>query len=293
MPVDPPDAGSGAPDGLRAGVVGLGTIGGGVAASLVASGRVPAVYDVRPEAVDDLPGVPPVLGSAADVARASDVVMVAVLDAPQARAVISGPDGLLAGAHDGLVIALLSTVSVGEVQELAEAARAGGAELIDCGVTNPGQRAREHGLVAFVGGEDATVARVMPVLADWARHVERCGPLGAGMAAKIARNVITYGCWQVVHEASLLVDGADVDMDRLMNAIEVADPAGTTLFMLRRLRGTTGPAGPKLEPTMRGIDFFVDKDLAAAQALARELGVAVPVVDVTREHRRGMLGLDG
>lgn len=279
-------------DGLRAGVVGLGTIGGGVAASLVRSGRVPAVYDVRPEAVDELPGVPPVLASAADVARQADVVMVAVLDSDQARTVISAPDGLLAGQHEGLVIVLLSTVSVGDVRALAHTAQTGRAFFLDCGVTNPNQRARENGLVAFLGGDDAAVARALPVLVDWAFHVEHCGPLGAGMAAKVARNVITYGSWRVVHEAALLVEGAGVDMDRLMNAVDVADPSGTTLFMLRRLRGTIGPVHPEQEQTMRYIDYVIEKDLGAAQELAKDLGLEVPVVNVTRKRRREMLGLD-
>ena len=282
-----------APDGLRAGVVGLGTIGGGVAASLVRSGRMPAVFDVRAQAAAELPGVPPVLAGAADVARASDVVMVAVLDAEQARTAIGGPGGLLDGAHDDLVIALLSTVSLAAVHGLAETVRKAGARFLDCGVTNPGRRARENGLVAFVGGDDETVARALPVLEDWAAHVEHCGPLGAGMAAKIARNIITYGCWRVVHEASLLVEGAGVDMDRVMHAIDVADPTGSTLFQLRRMRGTTGPVGPDQEQAMRAIDYFVSKDLDAAQELARDLAVEVPVVDVTLERRAQMLGLDG
>lgn len=58
---------------VRAGVVGLGMIGGGVAVSLARRGRVPAVYDIRPKAADALPGVDGQLGSPADVAKASAV----------------------------------------------------------------------------------------------------------------------------------------------------------------------------------------------------------------------------
>ncbi len=277
---------------MRAGVIGLGTIGGGVAASLVRSGRVPAVYDVRPEAVESLAGVPAVLGSPAEVARASDVVMIAVLDADQAREVIAGPDGLLAGVHDGLILVLLSTVSLSDVRALAELTKAGGATLLDCGVTNPGQRAAEGGMVGLLGGDDATVARAMEVLTDWAHHIEHCGPLGAGMVAKIARNVITYGSWRVVAEAALLAEGAGVDMHRVIAAIDIADPAGATLFQMYRMRGSAGPAADELTETMTYIDYVTEKDLGAAQDLARELGIDVPLVDVTREARRETLGLD-
>jgi 3-hydroxyisobutyrate dehydrogenase-like beta-hydroxyacid dehydrogenase len=82
---------------LRAGVVGLGMIGSGVAVSMAHRGRIPAVYDIRPEAADHLAGVPCPLASPAEVARTSDVVMVAVVTADQARTAIGGPGGLLEG----------------------------------------------------------------------------------------------------------------------------------------------------------------------------------------------------
>lgn len=119
----------------RAGVIGLGMIGGGVAVSLARSGRIPVVYDIRPDAADDLLGVPPVAASPVDVARDSDVVLVAVVDAAQARTVLCADDGVLAGAHPGLVVVLLSTVAVPVVHELARECSAKGVELLDCGVT--------------------------------------------------------------------------------------------------------------------------------------------------------------
>src|SRR5262249_47071331 len=86
---------------LRAGVIGR-----GIAVSLSRRGRVPAVYDVRSDAASTLAGVPDPLPSPAAVAAASDVVFVAVVDAAQVETVVTGEDGLLAGAHPGLVIAV-------------------------------------------------------------------------------------------------------------------------------------------------------------------------------------------
>ena len=68
----------------RAGIIGLGIIGGGVAVSLVRSGQVPAVFDVREDASNALTGVPPQSTSPVDVARVSDVVLVAVVTAGRA-----------------------------------------------------------------------------------------------------------------------------------------------------------------------------------------------------------------
>ena len=197
-------AGSGA---LRAGIVGLGAIGGGAAVSMARRGRIPAVYDVRPETADALDGIPAVKGSPADVTRDSDVVLIAVINAAQACDVLSGPEGILAAAKPGLIVVLLSTVSLAAVAELADICGPAGVTLLDCGVTR-GDEAAQHGIVAMIGGPDDAVATAMPVLEDFARAVIHCGPLGAGMTAKIARNLITYGVWAVVDEAASVTDVA-------------------------------------------------------------------------------------
>ena len=261
---------------LRAGVIGLGMIGGGVALSLAASGRIPLVYDIRPDAADNLPGVPPPVASPADVARGSDVVLVAVVDAEQARSVLMADDGLLAAAHQGLIVVLLSTVAVPVVHELAATCAERGVALLDCGVT----QAKPVGLVAMLGGDGATVATAMPVLSDFSTVVH-CGPLGAGMATKIARNVITYGTWRAVYEATTLVESAGVDPETLVSVITTADPEGTTLFTWLRNRLTDPDFARKMAPQVLGL---MTKDLAAAQELAAQHDISVPLVDTARAN---------
>ncbi|MFJ4923809.1 NAD(P)-binding domain-containing protein [Streptomyces sp. NPDC088725] len=270
---------------LRAGVVGLGMIGGGVAVSLARSGRAPAVHDIRPDAAEGLDGVPDVLASPAEVARAADVVMVAVVNAEQARAAITGDDGLLTAAHPGLTVVLLSTVALPVVHELAAACTEAGAGFLDCGVT-PGDKAAEHGMVAILGGDSATVEYATPVLADWAKQVVHCGPSGAGMATKIARNVITYGSWRTAAEAAALARAAGVDPATLTTVIDAADPGGTTLLQLLRMQGD----GSLTDALRQQIDTLMTKDLDAALDLAAALGVDAPLVGVARERAADTLG---
>ncbi|MFJ1647737.1 NAD(P)-binding domain-containing protein [Streptomyces sp. NPDC088258] len=272
---------------LRAGVVGLGMIGGGVAVSLARSGRVPAVHDIRPDASAGLAGVPDPLGSPAEVAEAADVVMVAVVDADQAREVIGGENGLLSAARPGLTVVLLATVALPVVHELGALCARHGVGFLDCGVT-PGDKAAENGMVAILGGEQATADAAMPVLDDWARKVVRCGPLGAGMATKIARNVITYGGWRTVAEAAALARAAGVDPARLAEVIDTADPEGRTLLQLLRMRG---PDGALPEAVGRQIEPLMTKDLDAARDVAATLGVDVPLVEVARARARRTLEL--
>jgi 3-hydroxyisobutyrate dehydrogenase-like beta-hydroxyacid dehydrogenase len=108
------------------------------------------------------------------------------------------------------------------------------------------------------------------------------------MATKIARNVITYGTWRAVHEASTLAEAAGVDPAKLITVIEEADPEGATLFSWQRNR----LAGkPEMRAIVPQVERLLDKDLAAAQELAAHVGVPVPLVDVTRANGKDTLDI--
>lgn len=287
-----PDQHSPVPPPLTAGVVGLGVIGSGLAISLVNSGRPPIVFTHRPSAAEAIAGLGGVADSPADLARRCDVVMVAVLDAPQARAAITGPGGLLEGAHEDLTVALLSTVDVPVVHELADAAREQGVKLLDCGVTGA-RKAAENGMVAVVGGESADVERARPVLEDWSKAVVHCGPVGAGMATKIAHNLIVFCSWRVVYEASKLAAEAGVEGSKLIEVMRTGDPDGTLLLTAAKMRdGAVGPVddGPTRE-AMEAIVKYGVKDLDAAHDLAGDLGIELPVLEIARERMAETFGL--
>ena len=271
------DASSAPGSALRAGVVGLGMIGGGVAISLARSGRVPTVYDVRPDVAASLDGVPDQVATVAEVARASDVVLVAVVDAEQAREVITGADGIAAGAHPGLVVVLLSTVSVEAVRELAALCAEAGAELIDAGVTG-GTAAAQNGLTVMVGGPESTVDRVRPVLADFARLVVHTGELGTGMVTKLARNVVTYATWATVREAAAIATAGGVTLDRLLAVLKQTEGGAAPLTMLH-----VHAAGLKTpQDFLERVEAIAQKDLAAAQEFAAGAGIEVPITNVVK-----------
>jgi 3-hydroxyisobutyrate dehydrogenase len=258
---------------LRAGVIGLGMIGGGVAVSLGKSGRpATAVYDVRPGVSAELDGVPDQVDSPAAVAAACDVVLVAVVDAAQAREVLAGEGGVLSAARPGLVVVLLSTVSLSAVRELSALCEAEGVTLFDAGVTG-GNQAPQNGLVTMVGGPDAAVEAAMPVLTDFSKAVVHCGPLGSGMVTKLARNAITYSMWAAVREATSLAAAGGVEPKTLLKVLESADDSVSPLLHLQLLA-----VGYKISPEqVAWAEALADKDLAAAQELAAELGLSLPI----------------
>ena len=274
---------------LKAGVIGLGMIGGGVAICMARAGRLAAVYDVRPDAADKLDGVPPVAASPAEVARLADVVMIAVIDAKQARAVLSGPDGLLAAKRPGLVIVLLSTVSLPDLTELREIAAQGGAKLVDCGVTG-GPASAQKGMVSLVGADDATYARVKDVIEDYSKLAIHMGGPGAGMAAKIARNVIVYTVWRAGYEGAQLAKAAGIDIAKLAAAIDGSAEvvAGPNMWMKR-----PDPSVDANEMAVRkSVLNLLQKDLDAALDLGKALDVALPVAEITRNSATQILEIE-
>lgn len=258
---------------LRVGVIGLGEIGGGIAISMARRGRELAVYDVRPDAAAGLDGVPTPLRSVADVARICDVVLIAVVNAEQARDVLVGSGGLLAAARPGTIVALLSTVSIEAIDEFSGLCADAGATLLDCGVTN-GDKAAEHGIVAMVGGTDGTFAMARPVLDDFAKTIVHCGPVGSGMTAKIARNLIQYGCWAVVGEAANLAAAKGVSLHTLLSVLRSADVDGGQVLRLLEVRAA-GVAVPGDYADRAAA--LAHKDLDAAALLGANLGVDVPL----------------
>jgi len=276
------------------GIIGLGMIGGGIAQSLARHGRGLSVYDVRAETAAGFSGVAAVAASASAVARESDIVIIAVVNATQARQALAGPDGILAGAQGGLIVVLVSTVAVPVVHELAAMAAQHNVQLIDAGVTG-GDKAATGGLVVLAGGDPAIFEKIKPVLNEFSTLAMHLGPLGAGMAAKIARNMITYGVWCIAHEAGRVAEAAGVDLGQLVQAVRNSDPQGAQATFWLATRGTTAPL-PENDDAGRARAHYVaqlmHKDLQAALSLAADFGVTVPATAITAALGHQTLGLE-
>ncbi len=275
---------------MKAGVIGMGAIGSGVALCLVRAGLLGAVYDIRPEAAEGLEGVPPVAASPAALASQCDVVLIAVVSAQQTIDVLTGKQGVLASARPGLDVVLVATVSIKDLDAIRKLTDAAGVGLVDCGVTG-GQTVRQNGLVCLVGATQDALARVKPVLDGFAKSVAHMGGPGAGMAAKIARNVVVFGCLRAGYEGAALARAAGVDVHQLARVIEdSSEGVGGPMMLMGR------PADPLTDPDEARMREYVlhlmNKDLDAALDLGRDVQVALPLVELTRRTDRVTTGLE-
>lgn len=265
---------------LRAGIVGLGIIGGGIARSLHRSGMPAVGYDVRPEAIAALRGFIDAANSPADVARRSDVVHLAVLDYAQLLEVLRGPDGVIAGSRPGTTVVVLSTISPALIPTLVDLTAPAGIELLDCGVIGSDDRAGHNALVATVGGDAAALVRAHPVLDAWAGQVIRCGRSGTGMTVKVGRNAVTFGMWRALEEVTRTLVAAGVPQDEFIAALRASDPDGDYLYRQRQLIGGFAHGSTEREHAIVHGREIMTKDAAAFADLARGHDVPTPLMDL-------------
>lgn len=270
------------------GVIGLGMIGAGVATCLARTGQLAAVYDVRADATDGIPDCPPLSATPRALAEATDTVLIAVVSAKQTIDVLTGENGVLAAARPGLNVVLLATVSLTDLAEIRALTDAAGVGLIDSGVTG-GQKAKENGLVCLVGGTDEAIAKVKPVLDGFALSVAHMGPAGAGMAAKIARNVVVYGCLRAGYEAAALCRNAGVDVNQLTKVIEDSSQGvGGPMMLMSRADPLTDAQEAGIREYTRGLMI---KDLEAARDLGKTFGIQLPLVELAINTDMAVVGL--
>jgi 2-hydroxy-3-oxopropionate reductase len=149
--------------------------------------------------------------SPAEVARDSDVVVVMVPDAPDLEAVLDAPDGILAGAHEGLVVAAMGTHHPAAMPPLADRCAARGVSLLDAPVSGGEIGAIEGTLSIMVGGDATAFERARPVFEAMGRTVVHVGASGAGQLTKACNQLIVGATIAAVAEGLTLARLAGVD----------------------------------------------------------------------------------
>lgn len=263
----------------RVGFVGLGDIGRPMAERIVRAGFPTTVFDLRPEPCAALAALGArVAASCAALAGDSEVIGVCVRDEPDLEAVLHGPDGLLAAARPGAVIAVHSTVAPAAVRALAAAAAARGVELVDAPMTGGSGGAASGTLTYMVGGEAVVLERLRPVLAASAARIVHAGPLGAGAVAKACNNLIQYMEFLAAREAVALARSAGVAAETLIEITRAGGIMHEGMVALVRFgdRLAAAPDDPALRARARHFAALADKDLGVALDCARAAGLELP-----------------
>jgi 3-hydroxyisobutyrate dehydrogenase-like beta-hydroxyacid dehydrogenase len=250
----------------RIGFVGLGNMGGNMAARYLAAGY-PVYGEERNRAhaealvQDGLQW----RDTPREVARAADIVFTSVPDDDVLDAVASGRDGILAGLTANQIWVDMSTVSPPRSRVLAGRVRTKGAFLLDAPVSGSVPQVQAGTLTIMVGGDERAYARAEPILRELGTptHV---GDNGQGLVLKLAINISLAVQMLAFSEGLLLAERAGVNR-QLAIGVMTQSPIGSPMLKAR------APLLSELPDTAWFDIGLMQKDLALALAAGRRLGV--------------------
>lgn len=269
--------------GRTIGFIGLGLMGRPMAINLHRAGARLTIHNRSRAVVDELAamGMTPASGPR-DVARHADIVILMLPDTPTVEAVITGPDGVIAGLRHGATVVDMSTTDLLATRHLADLVHGAHGHYVDAPVSGGEIGAREATLAIMAGGSQSAFAGVLPVFRVLGRNITHVGDVGAGQVAKAANQIIVALTIGAVAEAFALARGAGVDPAKVRDALRggFADSRILDLHGERMVRGDFRPGGRSVTQL---------KDLDQALALAAELGLDLPALRLSRSLFRRLV----
>ena len=259
------------------GYVGLGNLGVHLAGSLVRAGHRVTVTDLHASAAQPLLDAGAAWAdSAADVARASDVVFTCLPSPAAVNAVVTGPDGVLSGMKPGGTWIDNSTNDRDETLRLAERAAAGGVRTLEAPVTGGVHKAAAGDITVLVGGDEALFDEHRHLIEAIGSPVLFMGPLGSAAVIKVITNMLAFINLVSVGEALMLAKRGGLDMAKSYEAI--LNSSGNSF-----VHETEGQV---ILNGSYNIGFTMDlacKDLGFAAQFGRDFGVPLDLASQTEQ----------
>jgi len=254
---------------MKLGFIGLGIMGTPMAGHLLAAG-----HELH---LQSRSGVPAALleagahacSTAADVARAADIVFLMVPDTPHVAEVLFGETGLDKGLSAGKSVVDMSSISPIATKEFAKRIQALGCDYIDAPVSGGEVGAKAASLTIMVGATEASFATVKPLFELMGKNITHVGGVGDGQTCKVANQIIVALNIEAVGEALLFAAKAGADPAKVRQALMGGFAASRILEVHgeRMIKRTFNP-GFRIE--------LHQKDLALALEGARALGLSLP-----------------
>ncbi len=260
---------------LSIGFIGLGVMGAPMAGHLARAGHRLALLDadgaVASALADRLGGPAQAVSTPAEVAAHSDIVITMLPNGGVVQQVALGAQGLVQGLRPGALLLDCSSAEPWLTQATAAALAARGASLVDAPVSGAAWGAAEANLVFMVGGAEADVARVRPLLDRMGRAVFHLGGVGSGHAMKCINNLITAMTFSATAEGLVIGKRYGLDPAAMVDVLNQSTGQSwiTEHHIRQRILSRSFDDPFKLALML--------KDVGIANALARETGSAAPL----------------
>ncbi len=267
----------------RVAFIGLGNMGGPMAANLAKAGHAVRVFDLVPAAIQAAADAgATAAGSARDTLADAEVVISMLPASRHVEGLYLGEGGILDAIPAGALVIDCSTIAPASARKVAEAAAKRGLQMIDAPVSGGTAGAQAGTLTFIVGGDEQALERARPVLQDMGRNIFHVGGNGAGQVAKLCNNMALGVIMAATGEAIALgvAHGLDPKVLSQMMAVstgrswatEVCNPWPGVLENAPASRGYTGGFGNDL----------MLKDLGLAAEAAMGVGASIPLGELAR-----------
>jgi len=259
-------------------VLGLGTMGGGMAANLLKAGFQVSVYNRSQQKAEPLRSAGAHIGATpAEAVKGSAFVISMLADDNASRCVWLGRDGALPACAPGTVIIESSTVTPEWVNELATSAAAHSLAFLDAPVTGSRVQAATAQLTFLVGGEEATLTKATPVLKALGKEIVHLGPVGSGARMKLINNFLCGVQLASLAEALAWIEHSGLDRTRALQVLRSGAPGSPLVNGL----------SARMEAQNYEVNFLLrllEKDLAYAEQESARSGVELSTCQTARQR---------
>jgi 2-hydroxy-3-oxopropionate reductase len=265
------------------GYIGLGLMGKPMAHNILKAGYPLVVHNRSRESVNELvaEGAEEAF-SPAEVASQVDVVFTNLPDSPDVELVALGEDGIIEGAHEGLIFVDNSTIKPASARHIAEKLDKKGVLSLDAPVSGGDIGAQQGTLAIMVGGPASALEKVRPIFEVIGKTITHVGGTGAGQIAKAANQVMVAAQMVAMGELLILAKKSGADPEKVIAAIQGGAAQCWTLDV-KPERLFDGNRQPGFKAYMQA------KDLGIVMDTAREYGVPLPAAAVHTQLFNAML----
>ena len=230
---------------MKVGFVGLGVMGSPMALNIVKGGHELTVYDRSPEAVARLVAAgAKAAASAREVGAASDIVVTMLPEPQHVEQVVLGEDGIAAGLRPGGVVIDMSTIDPITSKRVGDELRQRGFEMVDSPVGKTSEHAATGTLTLMVGGNQAAIERVTPVLNCMGTDTFYCGGPGTGHAMKMTNNLLATTIMVANIEALAIGIKAGLKLELMQKVMSTTMARNDQLFVAMPKKAFKGDDSP-------------------------------------------------
>ena len=268
---------------ISVGFIGLGNMGNPMALNVLKSGFALTVFDLNPEAMQNVVAAGAKgASSAAEVSGNCDVLLTCLPGSPESESLYLAAGGVIELAKTGTILVDLSSVLPSTPRKIEARARARGLKFLEAPVSGGVTGARAATLAIMTGGDATVLEQVRPLLSAIGQKIYHVGPVGAGNTIKAINNMMSTVNACAMMEGFAVGLKAGLDLKTMSDIVKASSGNSAALARVERAM-----IPRNFEPGFKVA--LMNKDLETFHAIAKELHVPVSFSNMAQHYQQAAL----